>query len=197
MLVEVIYEEIGDYYKGVTWARSGESFGLVIDGKFKAIDGVDKIWDFEKSDLTYARKGKKIGFIDTKGNWVIEPKFDKAKAFVKGLAPVAVGKKWGYVNTSGKIVIEPNYNDAEIFSEDGLAPVKEGDWGFIDTTGKLVIPTNYAITAGGLGMFKGGDSKGFINGVARVKNNNKWGFIDKTGKVLGNTWYDNAELFQK
>jgi hypothetical protein len=85
------------------------------------------------------------------------------------------------------------YNDAEIFSEDGLAPVKEKDWGFIDTKGKMVIPTNYAITAAF--SFFGDDLKGFSNGVARVKNNGKWGFLDIKGQLLGNQWFENAELF--
>ena len=92
-------------------------------------------------------------------------------------------------------MVEPVYNDAEIFSEDGLAPVNEKDWGFIDTSGKLVIPTNYGISAGL--AFLSDAPKGFINGVARVKNNKKWGFIDTKGNLLGNQWYDNAELFQK
>ena len=64
VVVEIIYDEIGDYYKNTTWAKNGTSFGLIIAGKFKAIDGVDKIWDFLVQDITYARKNEKIGFID-------------------------------------------------------------------------------------------------------------------------------------
>jgi hypothetical protein len=82
VIVDVIYDDIGDYYQGVAWAKSGGSFGLVNGSKFTAIDGVTKIWDFSNG-MAYAKKGEKIGFIDTKGNWVIEPKFDKAKAFNK------------------------------------------------------------------------------------------------------------------
>ena len=136
-------------------------------------------------------------FIDLKGNWIIEPKYDKAKAFNKNLAPVLVGKKWGYVDLKGTIVIEPSYNEVEVFSTDGLAPVKDQNWGFVDTTGKLVIPTQYTISAGGLFSFLKDDEKGFVNGLARVKNENKWGFIKLDGQVLGNQWFENAEPFQK
>jgi len=94
-------------------------------------------------------------------------------------------------------VVEPIYNDAEVFSNDGLAPVKEKEWGFINPTGKVVIPTQYGISAGGVfNLFKD-DEKGFVNGIARVKNDDKWGFIKLDGTVLGSQWYQNAELFKK
>ena len=97
----------------------------------------------------------------------------------------------------GKIVIEPTYEDAEIFSKDGLAPIKNKKWGFINESGKLVIPTQYDITAGGVfGIFKD-DEKGFVNGIARVKNEKRWGFLKTDGQVLGNQWFENAELFKK
>ncbi|PKP15271.1 MAG: hypothetical protein CVU07_10675, partial [Bacteroidetes bacterium HGW-Bacteroidetes-23] len=146
--------------------------------------------------LTYARKNKKMGFIDLNGNWVIEPKYEKVRAFSKSLAPVLEGKKWGYINTKGEFVVQPMYDDAEVFSADGLAAVKSKDWGFVDTSGKLVIPTNYQITAVGLSMFNSED-KGFVNGLARVKANKKWCFLKPDGSILGNQYFDNAELFQK
>ena len=39
--------------------------------------------------------------------------------------------------------------------------------------------------------------KGFIGGVARVKNEGKWGFLKPDGTVLSNQWFENAELFSK
>jgi hypothetical protein len=113
------------------------------------------------------------------------------------MAPVLVGKKWGYINLKGDFVIEPTYNDAEVFSENGLAPIKENNWGFINKEGKLVIPTQYGITANAIVAIFTEQDKGFINGVARVKNEGKWGFLRPDGTVLGNQWYDNAELFSE
>lgn len=97
----------------------------------------------------------------------------------------------------GNFVIEPTYNDAEIFSAEGLAPIKEKDWGFINEAGKIVIPSQYGISAGGLFSIFKDDEKGFVNGLARVKNQKKWGFLKTDGTVLGNQWYENAEPFQK
>ena len=106
-----------------------------------------------------------------------------------------MGSKWGYINPKAEFVIEPTYSDAEVFSSNGLAPVKEKNWGFINETGKIIIPTQYGITANGIiAMFVQQD-KGFIDGIARVKNEGKWGFLNPDGTVVSNQWFENAELF--
>lgn len=163
---------------------------------FNKVEGADKIWDFGKSHLTYARKGGKIGFIDKTGKWVIEPQFEAARAFNKGLAPVRIGKLWGYCDETGTLIIKPSYPDAEVFGDNGLAPVKIKGWGFLDTKGVLVIAAEYEITGFGFGIFKG-EEKGFIGNLARVKKDKKWGFIKPDGSVLGNIWFENAEFFQE
>ncbi len=96
-----------------------------------------------------------MGFINGKGEWVIQPTYDKVRAFNAGLAPVNEGKEWGFINEKGEKVIDIKYRDAEIYSDNGLAPVKEKKlWGFIDKTGKLVIPMEYDISAGMFGISK-------------------------------------------
>ena len=181
----------------VVTAKKGEQNGLIINGEFKVIEGAEKIWDFSlNSDLTYAKKGDKIGYINSRGEWVIQPKYDKARAFRNGLAPVYMNKNWGYIDNKGEIIIPIQYRDAEIFSNDGLAPVKsEKFWGFMDKTGKLVIDEKYDITAGGFSIFKKNNEKGFVNGLARVKYKKSWGFINKEGKLLKNMWFKHLELF--
>jgi len=197
--VPVEYSKLGDYGGNAIWAAKGETYGVIVNGKFEAVANADKIWDFTKdSNLTYARKDKKVGFINTKGEWVIEPTFDKARAFNNGLAPVARDKSWGYINEQGAEVIGFNFRDAEVFANNGLAPVKEKKlWGFIDKTGKMVIPANYIITAGGLSLFSKNNIKGFHNGLARVRFKKTWGFINDGGEPLGGKWYQNVEHFSK
>ena len=145
VIVPAEYDAISDYSKNGIWGKKGESFGVIVNQKFIPLEGVDKIWDYSSdSKLTYARSNKKLGYIDAKGNWVIEPTYEKARGFVNGLAPVFMDKSWGYINEKGEKVIDFKYRDAEIFSKDGLAPVKDNKmWGFIDKTGKLVIPMDY------------------------------------------------------
>ena len=116
VVVDVVYNEIGNFYNNITWAKKGETFGLIIEGKFKEIKGVDKIWDFKKDNITYVRKNDKIGFIDNNGNWIIQPIYDKAKSFVNGIAPVQLKDKWGYINLKNEIIVDFIYNDAEVLS---------------------------------------------------------------------------------
>ena len=179
------------------WAKKGEALGVLNNGTFTAIPNISKIWDFnENSNLTYAKKGDEIGFLDHTGSWVIEPSFDKVRAFKNGLAPVLKNKKWGYINEKGEQVIDFQFKDAEVFSADGLAPVKEKKWGFIDTTGKLIIPMEYDIESG-FSFLNPFVNVGFYNGLARVKSKKGWGFLNKKGELLGDKWYKNAEYFEK
>lgn len=195
--VKTEYDGVSNFYNGNVVANIGDRHGLIINGEFKEVEGAQKIWDFSvNSNLTYAKKNDKIGFINNKGEWVIEPTYDKVRAFVNGLAPVLKDKSWGYIDETGKVAIPFQYRDAEIFSKDGLAPVKLNKlWGFIDKTGNLVIPDRYDITAVGFSLFEKNNQKGFSKGLSRVKENKVWGFINTKGEVLNNKWYQNLELF--
>ena len=62
----------------------------------------------------------KYGFVSTKdGKVKIEPKYEDAKAFSQGLAPVKIGDKWGFVDQNGTEIIEPTFNFAGTISEEG------------------------------------------------------------------------------
>lgn len=77
----------------------------------------------------------KYGYIDKKGNVVIEPQFIDAYAFDEGIALVKLENKlYGFIDEEGQLVIEPIYAFAKPFRE-GLAPVKlnhDGKIQFID-----------------------------------------------------------------
>ena len=196
-VVKPFYKELGSYSQGVVRANKQDAIGLIINGEFKVLE-VLKIWDFKNNEkLTYALNNeKKVGFINRKGDWVIEPRFKKVKGFTKGLAPVSTtGKRWGYVNENGDIVVSEKYKDAEIFSADGLAPVKINKlWGFINTKEDIIAEYKYIIKAKSLNIFKK-QSFGFVDGLARVSFEKKWGFLDKKGNVLNDTWYQRLEKF--
>ena len=53
------------------------------------------------------KTGGKWGFIDRKGNWLINPQFDAVSPFRNGLAQVTLGGIRGYINTAGKYVWLP------------------------------------------------------------------------------------------
>lgn len=86
----------------------------------------------------------KAGFINEKGEIVIEPKFKDAGRFSESLAAVEFENgKWGYINKTGNVVIEPLFDWALAFRENlALIQISE-KWGFIDSTGKIVVKPQF------------------------------------------------------
>ena len=132
-------------------------------------------------------QNKKWGFINNKGDVIIQPQFDKAEPFSDGLALVEVDTMDGFIDTKGAYVIKPQYYIAFSFSE-GLAAVcksAESNFGYIDTSGNLVIDHNYFWA----------DSFSEGSAAVRMPDNGKMGYIDKSGNIIIAGKYDRAYLF--
>ncbi len=204
IIIKPVYKKIGNYVNNIARVTNSDlTQGLVSTEGLIVIPEVQKIWDFnENESLAMARKNDKIGFINARGEWVITPQFKKAKSFVNGYAGVFNDKYWGVIDSTGKLILDYQYRDVDYFSKDGLLPVKfkkdKKKWGFVSIEGKEVIQPLYEITSTNFGFLTGKRAtKGFKNGLARVKHAKKWGFLKLDGSILGNKWYDNAELFVK
>ena len=115
---------------------------------------VQGIWDFSEG-LAKIEMNDKYGFINTKGEIVIEAKYESASNFSEGLAVVGIPdtekestqyskpQKYGYIDKEGNVVIEPQYEGCSDF-KDGKATVKKGIKGaFIDKTGKELTDFKY------------------------------------------------------
>lgn len=121
-----------------------------------------------------------FGFIDRKGNVVVEPQYDYAGAMVEGMSLVLKGEKFGFVDKAGKLAIPTQYEDAYDFSEGLAAVVVDGKYGYIDKTGKMVIEPRFDPAPDETVC------RPFRGGLAALMNaeTGKWGFIDKTGKMV-------------
>lgn len=75
-----------------------------------------------------SRPETSCGYINTKGEIVVQPTFGFGGLFSEGLAPVKVKntKKWGFINERGDFVIEPRFDLAMPF-QNGVAAVYHGD----------------------------------------------------------------------
>lgn len=130
--------------------------------------------------------GENWGYVNPKGNYVINPQFKSAEMFIEGLALVEDNEgNYGYIDTTGKYVIVPKYVSATRFSE-GLAFVTPYN-GFItciDKLGKEIFTLKNAdkVTE-------------FREGLAIVEKNDKEGFIDKTGKYVVEPKYERLSIF--
>ncbi len=113
-----------------------------------------------------------FGYINHKGEWVIEPSFKSAKDFdpVGGLARVNKGEAWMYVNKKGETFafsISESYDD---FVEGFCKGKSTALFGFFNTKGEWVIKP----------QFEG--ARDFKNGYAAAKSNGLWGIINQKGE---------------
>jgi hypothetical protein len=138
---------------------------VVIEAKFKAAG------DFYGGMAWAKNNAGNVGYINPKGDWILEPQYEAGKNCdpVSGLVRVKTGEKWAYVNEAGEIMYMNDSEIAEDFS-DGLAKGKKNDkFGFFDGKGQWAIQP----------QFDG--ARDFKNGYASVKKGELWGVVDKTG----------------
>lgn len=76
--------------------------------------------------ITAVEKDGLWGYIDTEGNWILEPRYEAAKSFCNGLAGVREEGLWGFIDRSGEIVIECAYEDVDYWNEEGCCMVLTG-----------------------------------------------------------------------
>lgn len=116
---------------------------------------------------------RKFGFINTSGQWVVEPIFDTVHDFNNGLAAFQLEEegKWGYIDRNGCVVVEPQYDNVGDFSSDGLAWVKSRyEYYYINPMGlKIIGPIRtgtfnevYSFNEG-LAGFCQGEMRGYMN----------------------------------
>ena len=166
--------------------------------------------------LIPVKSGEKWGYINQKGEYVINPQFQDAGFFRKGIARVlSSDEKFGYISEDGKYKIAAKFKEGTHFKE-GLAFVVSdgGHPTCIDKSGETrfqLKQAKYAVSfSEGLAMFVSTDGKyGFVDkngkvvinsqfenahpfseGLAAVCQNDKWGFIDKKGKIVINLQFE-------
>jgi hypothetical protein len=104
--------------------------------------------------------------------------------FHDGLAAVTKDGKWGFIDKSGTLVIPLELDYGGAFQEGvrWIYDPYDGLYGAIDRSGEIRIPFEYDGLA----------DKGFQEGLAWVRKEEKWGAIDKTGNVVIPFEYDHS-----
>jgi hypothetical protein len=183
--------------------KNGLAGFIDADGKVIIPPKFDVGWFAEEDfveGLSPARSGHNWGFIDTKGNWVIEAKYKRVEHFADGLAFVT-GHREGndyheaYIDKSGATIIDfpKGVWGAHPFSE-GMAAVMLsliegtaaerlrdgfGKLGYIDRTGRLAIPYQFAAA----GPFREGLAAVAFNGQCYFEGRNGWPRMLSAGVV--------------
>ncbi len=200
------FEWCGRFVEGLALAREGELFGYLHRNfgpdaqrsrqvSFESVAPLNPtVWKIAPrfrvaynfaGDLAPASEdGRRFGYIDRSGAWVIEPRFDHAFPFTEGLARVMVDSLYGYIDRSGELVIPNRYRNAGQFAE-GLARVGiNAGFGFIDREGRVVIDPIYA------------DAGSFSEGLAPVRLDYEWGFVNTKGLLVISTRFSHAHKFR-
>lgn len=101
--------------------------------------------------LALVVKGKKFGFVDESGAWVLEPGFSNWDAsltecaFREGLAPVKQKGGYGFIDRKGALVIEPRFQAVNGTFSEGLAAVKQdGRFGYLRPDGSWAVTPRFA-----------------------------------------------------
>ncbi len=167
----------GGLFRGgfVTFSRPGNELLGLMDksGKEVVSPRFAALWSFENGVAVAeveTDEGRRCGFVDLTGAWLVEPKFDQCSTIERPNA--RVDERWGYIDRTGAWVVPPRYRDAERFVEGVGAVYVQGRWRFIDAEGKFLTPSFAEV-------------REFRNGVAEVKcDEGGWGAIDKSGRFV-------------
>ncbi|MBS1904533.1 MAG: WG repeat-containing protein [Bacteroidetes bacterium] len=137
------------------------------------------------NDLLRIQVHGKIGFIDTTGKVVIEPRFANVGAFHEGLAPAREGGLFGYIDQTGKFVIAPIYDFATEFHEGFGITYVDGKPSYIAHDGQRPFECSFEWL------------NPFEHGRAIVRTTGKHeGVIDRTGRLVADTIYNTIHPFE-
>ncbi len=146
----------------------------------KSYDMADPFYE----GLAAVTKNDLVGFMNTKGEMVINYKYKEALSFVGGICPVKdpSTSKWFYIDSKDNKLFGKEWDMAKEFNE-GVAIVakKVGS-----QDGQPVYKYQYIDVNGNL-LFAGKEFDGavmFSEGLAGVREVNKWSYIDIEGKVV-------------
>ncbi|MGI6668723.1 MAG: WG repeat-containing protein [Acetivibrionales bacterium] len=131
----------------------------------------------------------KWGYIDSRGSFVIEPKFSEARRFQPNQrAVVGISGKYGIINSSGKYIAEPIYENINEYSEKLAVARESGGYVVLDENGNAVSEKYYYISD-------------YKNGRAAYSIKNQdgtllYGYLDETGEPVVEPVYESVTDFE-
>jgi hypothetical protein len=198
---------IGEFIDGLSYIylKKNEGGYINIRGEFVIPPKFEYVNDFRDGRAKVTFNGKD-GFIDKKGNWLIQPIYDEIifpvyvryavvgddelKLLVnQNIYLIQVGGKFGYISKKGDIIIPPIFDFARPFYG-GLAFARKGrQKGYINTRGKFLFEPPYEIL---------GDFTGELAMVGEnTETTQKFGLINRKGEVVFKPIFDDISYWQR
>ena len=132
-------------------------------------------------ELYPVKQNNKYGYVNRKGQVVLNFKYDTANHFSDRMALVSINGEYGFIESNGFRKIGFNDNNYSLFKDfsEGVAPFKtpKGLWGYLDKKGQVVIQAAYQ------DAFSFSDGYGLVETLEgnRVK---VYEFLDELGRKL-------------
>jgi hypothetical protein len=104
-----------------------------------------RVFDYEPSELMWAKTEAGWGLIRADLSWQISPKFDNVRSVESGMAPVSLDGRWGFIDAGGRPAIEPQFDRVLRFSGPYAPAQVDKLYGLIDRTGAWVLSPQYEI----------------------------------------------------
>ena len=191
-IIDPIFSKVGMFSSDLCYVKNDNYNGFINKNGDQILDTSSFIFceKFYGQLASFAQiienAGKKDGFINTKGEVVVEPKYRMVYDFQ--LDFIVVGKINGFLNLlnqEGKEIVEDIYSsDVSLSFNDKLAKVKKkSKYGFIDINGNEVIKCKYS----GLERFS--------CGISVFKEKKLYGCINTLGDIILNPKYDKINGF--
>lgn len=186
--IEPAYDFVGSFKNSLCDIKLNNRWGLIDNSGNEVVkpDFEDRLQVLDDYILVRDKDGK-WGYLNSKGEQVIEYVFEKAGNFSEGLAPVYAEGKWGYIDKQGNFAIEPAFDEAEKFVKGSALVRKDGKAYFIDKDGMAVKEADIYYT----------DIYDFCEQMAAVKVDGKYGFINENMELAVEAEFDDYKDFSE
>ncbi|WP_152393086.1 WG repeat-containing protein [Paenibacillus guangzhouensis] len=132
--------------------------------------------------------GQRWGYIDAKGEMILQPRFDDARDFQKnGLAIVSEKGKYGVIDASGRYVVQPIYDSINPFKDRRAIVIDHEGFKMIDEQGNVLTPKAYSFIADL-------EDRRAVFYVSH-DNKSKYGYLDEKGNEAIPAQFDEAGDF--
>ena len=175
----------GDIVDSYTFTDIGLAAAKLASGEWVFVDREGNLcaerWDamyphkpVPEGWLAPVKRGNQWGYVDARGQLVIEPRFFRAYNFSpEGMAPVQLdARRWSYVDMDGNVLDEDGWERTfNVYDGVGWFRV-DGKLGAINVAGsRIVSPDVEAI-------------RDFHEGFGAIQREGRWGIIDTRGQVV-------------
>lgn len=171
------FDEISDFYgtdnsNNIFKTKQDGLYGLYVVDRNQRVEAVyNKIKKYLDSDMMAVKLINKWGFLNTKGQLLIVPKYDEIKPFnKKGFAFVREGERWSMIDKKDSVQI--SYDNVKQI-ENYYIVQRDSLYGVLSKEGKVLIKPKFSFLK----------STNFENYFI-AENSNKLGLLSKDGKVI-------------